>query len=261
MRSKFISAAAGHRGHSGEALLIASNASNINLFTLFGSPTVVTQYTVTIDTGVVINSTSTSAAIYTGAFPAGSALTIINNGQIIGSGGAGANGNNSSTSNHPGLPGNVGGNAISTLLDITIDNTSGTIFGGGGGGGSGGGGIGTFAGSCIVNVGGSAGGGGAGNNGGAGGTAYFSGLNGSAGSTTGGAGGASQTVTTGGYTGAGGAGGAYGSAGVAGGASGGVCGGYSGGAGGAAGNAVALNTHSITWLGGNNSTQVKGPVA
>ena len=116
---------------------------------------------ITINPGVVIGSTSVStAALDSGtSIPAGSTLSIINNGTIKGKGGDGtacrwvsasggywaANGG-----------GEAGGNAIRTTIPTTIVN-AGVIAGGGGGGG--------FVGGYMAegsDYGGAAGGGGAG---------------------------------------------------------------------------------------------------
>jgi len=267
-----LRAAAGYRAqHSAIYLSIASNLSNINLFSLFGSPVAAGNYIATIESGVLINSSSAStAALISGNFPNGSTLKLINNGQVIGAGGAGGVGGNPDIA---GNPGNPGGNSIDTTIDLTIDNI-GDIFAGGGGGGGGGGDIGGII-YCDAASDGSGGGGGAGNTGGAGAAAGNGASNdtsypGSAGGTTGGAGGATPTGVAGSQGGgaaggAGGAGGEYGAVGVTG-----VTGNDDGsgcatpkvgGTGGAGGNAVKLNGNIITWVSGNNSTQVKGTVA
>lgn len=80
--------------------------------------------TVTIAAGVQVGSYSSSNyAFQTGtSFPAGSSLTLVNNGSIIGARGA---------------PSSTGGSALLVQAPITIHNV-GTIAGGGGGGGVGG---------------------------------------------------------------------------------------------------------------------------
>lgn len=254
-------------------LTISANTNDYNIFTEAGSPTSPVNVEVTINGGVTVGATSTSnAAIDTGTLPAGSYVTITNNGDIIGAGGAGGqpDGLVSSGSNCPSdgsaQNGGDGGDAINAQLDITIDNTSGNIFGGGGGGG--GGGIATFirlATDIDICCGGG-GGGGAGNNGGGGGLpsqhtsctniTFYDGTSGSSGSTVGGAGGSGGCGPS--NCGADGSdGGGYGENGIDGNAaSSGSVGGET--LGGAAGKAVELNGNSITWLGGNNPTQVKG---
>ena len=77
--------------------------------------------TITIASGVYIWSDNTSVAgLTTGTFSGG--LTIINNGYIIGKGGAGG--------------GSAGGAAISLGVNTTITNNSGAFIAGGGGGGA-----------------------------------------------------------------------------------------------------------------------------
>jgi len=257
-----------------EILTISSNTSNYNLFAALGNPTGPVTVDVTINSGVIVSSTSTSnPAFDTGAMPAGSRVIIINNGQIIGKGGNGGNGGSSTPT--AGAAGGSAGDAINFQTDVIVDNTNGDIFGGGGGGGGGGGAKGSnFALSVCLSshCGGGGGGGGAGNSsssGGVGGNTGVSGDNGGGGSTsagTGGIGGDGTFVSVDG--GPGGNGGGYGVAGVAG--SSGTATGTncsepnatsSGGSNGAAGKAVDLNGNSITWLGGNNSSQVKGAVS
>ena len=90
--------------------------------------------TVTINSGIVVSASATSAYAFdtgTTAYPAGSTLTLTNAGYIIGMGGAGGaySGN--------GLPGGPALRVIGSI-PVTLDNTSGTIGGGGGGGGGGG---------------------------------------------------------------------------------------------------------------------------
>jgi large repetitive protein len=222
------------------SFLISASQNNINLATIAANPTGGTgfQYIFTISSGVLIGSTDhTTYSLQTGSFPAGSFRKLINNGQVIGKegsgGGGGANGN-------AGSDGVYGGTAISLDCDISIDNTgAGNIFGAGGGGGGGGGGE---SGISLTA-------------GGAGGAGRGSGNTGSAGS-----GGAGTADGFGGSSGAGGPGGNYGTAGSAGGAS--STGGTNiGGNGAAAGKAITLNGFAVTWIAGNNSTQVKGAVS
>lgn len=86
--------------------------------------------TITVDSGAVVGATSTGAyAFDTGAgFPAGSSLTLVNNGSIQGAGGT-AGGANSAGGN--------GGSALRAQYPIAIAN-AGAIEAGGGGGGAGG---------------------------------------------------------------------------------------------------------------------------
>ena len=77
-------------------------------------------------------SITTASLIIAGSFPGG--LTIINNGKVIGLGGAGGT---PTSNNNPAAPGQAGGPAINATSSFTLINY-GTIAGGGGGGGSGG---------------------------------------------------------------------------------------------------------------------------
>jgi len=146
--------------------------------------------TITINSGVVVGSSSTGAyALQTGStFPSGSSLTIINNGYIVGMGGNGAPGVGSGN----GGAGGAAGPALLIQQATTIYNNS-IIGGGGGGGGAGGAGR-----SCRFGwtAAGGAGGGGAGNNAGSpngstlsGGAGYVGGVYGSERGGTGGSGG------------------------------------------------------------------------
>jgi hypothetical protein len=242
-------------GRATASLTISADTANFNVFTAFGSPTSVGDYTLTINMGVRIYSNNTSvAALTTGVFPAGSTLTIINNGSIIGMGGAGGKGADGqilnlccgSPTSQPGSPGLAGGNAMSIGMNTTINNTSGNIFGGGNGGAGG-----VSSGSPGGSRNGPGGGGGGGR----------SGLTSSAGGAPGALGGASSAATAGGAgttvgPGAGGFGSnviwgcntAFGGDGATGGDYGG-------------GKACALNANTLTFTGGNNGTQVKGAVS
>lgn len=141
--------------------------------------------TVTINNGVYVWSDNTATAGFdTGSgFPIGTALSIINNGFIIGKGGKGGIGGSLNT---PPIAGGAGGPAISIGLNVNITNNS-YIAGGGGGGG------------CISSgFFGTPGGGGAGGGEG-GGTATSYGLPGSVGNSGGtGRGGVNQGDSGGG---------------------------------------------------------------
>ena len=120
-------------------IVIASNAYNVNLFTLAGSPTNAGKWQFTINSGVLIGSLSpTTPALETGTFPAGSMVWIVNQGTIMGAGGAGGFGGGPVG---PGLIGarlaQDGGPALSVHTPLTISNY-GVITGGGGGGAGGG---------------------------------------------------------------------------------------------------------------------------
>jgi hypothetical protein len=253
-------------GGSG-AVTVTTNQNNINLFTLAGSPATPGTYEIIIASGVTIGSLHVShAAVTTGAFPGGSTVKLTNNGNIYGRGGQGGHGGQqmppvSGSSSNNGAVGSVGGTALSLNYPLTIDNTNGNIFGGGGGGGGGGMGAGRSASS-----GGGGGGGGQGSIdslGGIGGGSVHNcyGASGGVGTVGGGGGGGGRCTSSANNGGAGGAGGAWGAAGSAG-ANGGLVGsgGGTGAAGGAGGNAILQNGHAVTWLGGNNGTQVKGAV-
>jgi len=232
----------------------SASAANQNLFTKAGSPTEAGDYTFTINSGVVISSSSTgTAALVTGSFPAGSIVHLINNGSIYGKGGKGGAGSASTN----GSPGAAGGDALSLGFNITITNGSGQIFGGGGGGG---GGAGIGVGFPITSYGGGGGGSGAGTSattGGAGGngTGGDGGTGGTGTGTTAGSAGA-RSGTTPNRSGAGGAGGGSGAAGSNGANN--ETGTQTGGSGGAAGKAIDKNGYSTTYISGNDSTHVKG---
>jgi len=93
--------------------------------------------TVTVNSGVYLYSTSTSTyAFDTGAtFPSGSQLSLVNNGFVVGAGGAGGHGDQGGivSGNGSSTAGGVGGPAIHAQADLSITN-NGTVGGGGGGG-------------------------------------------------------------------------------------------------------------------------------
>ncbi len=176
--------------------------------------------TTTVNSGIVLSADSTSQyAFDTGAtFPAGTTLTLVNNGFVVGMGGAGGAAYTA---------GSNGGPALRAQYAIGIDAAGGVIGGGGGGGGSG-----------------ESGGGGGGRSGrtnAAGGVGTGNGTSGtfSSGGSGGGDGGAGGTTGPGddGSGISGGGGGGWG-------ASGGTTGSYAGGTGGAA---VVGNSY-ITWI-------------
>lgn len=224
------------------SIAITSNTANYNLYSALVSlgwnETDPLSGTVTITTGNTVYATATSAAAFRqgGAFPEGSAVTLVieSGAAIAGKGGAGGAG---------GEPGGAGGNgsnggpALNVSSDISVNN-QGTIAGGGGGG-SGTGGASVWNGDFknpvyYVSSGGAGGGGGAGTSlspgikglGNSGVTfpaagATTAGGDGSDGADTGGAGGAraseasnsGRTARGGGPGGAGGARGSSGSVG------------------------------------------------
>jgi hypothetical protein len=134
---------------------ISSNQQELNLYTyLVGQGWNTTSAVqLAIANGVYIWSDNTSvAALNTGGlYPGG--LTIVNNGFIIGKGGAGGGINTENGSAY--LP-SAGGPAITLTAAVSIDNTNGYIGGGGGGGaagafsGGGGGGAGGGLGGITV---------------------------------------------------------------------------------------------------------------
>ena len=266
-------------GNPGTTVSITADTANYNLANALGNPTMPTNVTLTIQTGVTVYSNTTSeAALDTGILPPGSTITIINNGTIIGKGGIGGRGGNwlYNQSGENGLLGEDGGSAIRLRGSAYIDNTNGYIFGGGGGGGGGG------SSGIVSGMGGGGGGGGAGSapgTGGVGGVSLWGAplTPGDPGASSpgsvggpGGSSGCSKTSSCGGVTspgwstGDGGSGGGYGQSGLNG--LNGACGGCTtpqGGSGGNPGNAVNTNGiggGAVFWIGGNTPTQVKGPV-
>jgi hypothetical protein len=124
---------------------ISSNQTNYNLRTdLINNHswdgTSVVNVQVTVDSGVIIDSSDEAQASFdTGLFPTGSLIQLVNKGRILGAGGDGH------------VPffggGSPGGDAINLQAHMTIDTSSGDIFGGGGGGLTGGSGFAVFGGS------------------------------------------------------------------------------------------------------------------
>jgi|688.fasta_scaffold298710_2 hypothetical protein len=232
------------------AFTISSNQTNANLRTLAVNAgwNQSSKVVATINGGIYIssNGTGTPALTVNGSFPGG--VSLVNNGLIIGMGGAGGNGR---SSNGSGTNGSAGGLALAVSVAVSITN-SGTIGGGGGGGGGG-----AFR---IASAGkdsdGYAGGGGGGGRSsaaansvpGSGGTASgfrfnYNGYSGTAGTV-------SANGSGGGYNGGGGLGGAGGGWGAAGSSGGNGSIGYiavAATSGGAAGGAVTGNAN-ITWV-------------
>jgi hypothetical protein len=227
---------------SHKVVYIAANATNVNLFSVVGSPTSALRLKVVINAGVTIYGTTPSVpALTIGGFASRSQLLLINNGSIIGAGGYGGSGSTYGGGfvNSP----QAGGHALSVSSLINIQN-NGIIAGGGGGGGQGG--WGTFSqvsgkSTYTYSVGGSGGGGGAGTVPGAGGAAggggNYAGSAGAYGSATGGGAGGVSTGT-GYYGGTGGGLGAPGASGYPAGSY------YSGGA---AAGYYAVGNGNITW--------------
>jgi len=191
------------------------NVFNYDVYTNRGPTYIpgIANIVVTIPAGTTVGSTSTGAYSISvpSAFSPTDTVTIVNNGVILGMGGAGGAGGPGVGPSGTGSPGGPGGSAIYVNRPTTITN-NGVVAGGGGGGGGGG--------RPTAKVSGGTGGGGAGLNGGA--------PNGTP--TGGGAG-----------SGNGGPGGGRGASGSNGGAAAGP-----GGSGGAAGNYIVGNPF-VTW--------------
>lgn len=219
-------------------LIISANQTNLNLrsYAIANGWDGSASLNVTINSSVVIYSTtSTYALTIDGSFPSG--ITLINNGVIVGDGGNGGAGGSNGIGGG-GSVGGVGGSAQNALFvdtPTTIDN-QGTIAGGGGGGGGGGG-------SSYQWVGLPGGGGGGGRSG-------LQNSNGGSASRPGSAGtfsapgtGGARTTYIFTYGGRGGTGGEWGASGE----NGEAAWNRAGGAGGAGGSAVAGDSN-ITWI-------------
>lgn len=126
---------------------ISSNQANANLRTLAIAAgwDQLAPLIATINSGVYIssNATGTPAMTVSGSFPNG--VELVNNGFIVGMGGAGGNGGNNGGSTGSTV-GSNGGSALSVSSATSVRN-NGTIAGGGGGGG---GGFGTTGQSCTT---------------------------------------------------------------------------------------------------------------
>jgi len=240
--------------------VISSNTENaaVNISTLPGYLTGISDITITVDPGVYVWSNSVgSYALAVSGGTTGDTVTLVNQGFIMGRGGNGAGSGN----------GQSGGPAINMDVgtgSFTLDQTYSTAYigggggggagnggGGGAGGGSGGGGS---AGGAIGNSGSSGGGGGGGGRifpGSSTGGPNNGGSAGGAGSSSCGYGGGPDqgggrncvgdfAASGGGGWGAGGSGTTYGST-------------VGGGAGGAGGKAINLNSNSITYASGVNA--------
>lgn len=245
-------------GQTGLNLTLSADDNNVNVISELeaiygaGSCDGAVTVVVTVLPGVTIGSNDPSfVSLNFAGFDFGASLKLVNYGNIYGAGGAGNGG--------------AGGRALQISRNITINNTTtGKIFGGGGGGGQGGYGWDNFA-PIPHQGGGGGGGGGQGHVGGAGGAAIGGdapGVNGSSGSASApgayGAGGYYSSLS---YGGRGGQGGGWGQAGEEGGDGGTSIDSSTGQVGGQPGKAIYKSAScTITWLGGNNATQVKGVV-
>lgn len=150
---------------SASVALNVSVPSNVNNFNMKSAAinagwdqTSPLKLTVTINSGVVVGSSTIAAASFsTGSnFPVGTELSLINNGSILGKGGNGSSG--AWWNGGPVNPPENGGPGLNAGQTLAITN-NGTIAGGGGGGGGGG---------SNGSAGGSGGGGGQGSVGGTG---------------------------------------------------------------------------------------------
>ena len=117
-------------------LEITADTADYNLFTALGSPITPITARIVIASGVTISSTGTSnLALTISGFPAGSVIYLVNNGTIVGAGGAG--GDRVAGTGPAAKFGIGGGTALYTRNTVKLTN-NGTIAGGGGGGGGGG---------------------------------------------------------------------------------------------------------------------------
>lgn len=249
------------------AFTISSNQTNANLRTLAVNAgwNQSSKVVATINGGVYIssNSTGTPALTVNGSFPGG--VELVNNGFIVGMGGAGGKGAQNTGGNEvASVAGSSGGLALSVSVGVSINN-QGTIGGGGGGGGGGGRYIFVYysdkSNTYYANLGGGGGGGGRSSNatnsaGGAGGSASGNQYNaagpaGGAGTVSAaGAGGSGYIGAVNAYYKAGGSGGAWGSGGgtgVNGSSALGNTTGNAGAVGGSGGGAVSGNGN-ISWI-------------
>lgn len=217
-------------GGNVKSITFSADDMDVNLKTeieaIYGA--IVTPVTViaTINAGVKLGGTTNSYSFRTGGFPSGSTVKIINYGSIYGQGGDGGDGS-APGGDGIGESGGQGKDAMYLDDNVTIDNTTtGQIFGGGRGGKGGNTGDDTEYGG--------GGGGGQGHDGGNGGFGP--------GPATGGDHGDYLAPGDGGSGGAGGNGGN----------DGGTWG---------WGKAIQKNGKTVTWIAGNNATQVKGAVS
>ena len=225
------------------SVTLSANTSNytVNTAKAAGYAAGTTDFTLNINSGVIVSSSSTGSYSMTvdTSWAAGDTVTIVNNGVILGRGG---NGGSGAGQQYPGsgTTGGSGGSGAGPALLVqraTSINNVNRIAGGGGGGG--GGGLGFIASPPCEGTQYAAGGGGGGGigigSGGGGGQGWYAGGGGSGSSgtlTSAGGGGGGEA----GIGGAGGAGGTYGTSGSS--------GGYGGGAGGAA----IVGNSNITWI-------------
>jgi hypothetical protein len=125
------------RATASQAFATNTTQTTLNVSTLSGYIAGSTDITITVNNGVYLYSTDTATpALTISGATAGDAITLVNNGFIIGKGGTGASGNqlNQTTA------ATAGGPAMSLGFNISITNNSYIAGGGGGGGGATGGG-------------------------------------------------------------------------------------------------------------------------
>ena len=243
---------AGGKGLFAVNLTISTDTTDYDLYNAATAPgtgwagVTDASVTVTINSGTIVSSSSpgTTAFNVGSGWPAGSLVTLNNNGVIVGRGGNGGNAGPGGPGS-PGSPGDGGSTAFNTSRPITIVNND-RIAGGGGGGGGGAGG--RNASRPQNNFAGGGGGGGIGTS--SGGTGWVAGTPGT--KTAAGGGGAAQV----GQAGAGGAGGSYGSSGTAGSNS---SGGWPSTGGNAGASGSAIIGYSYVTLSGTG--QVNGPTS
>lgn len=157
----------GHGKESPFRIAITSNMNDVNVrnYAIAQGWDQSKWVILTVNSGVVVSTASAGASSYamtiSGSFPKG--LTIINNGTIVGRGGAGGNGQGNPNTTIATLTGGAGGAGARGMLVETgcVVINNGTIMGGGGGGGGGRGVTGAIS-TDRVWVGGGGGGGGAG---------------------------------------------------------------------------------------------------
>ena len=117
----------GSHSDPAQSITVSTTQTNYDLFTAAGSPAYDVNITLTIEAGVTITG---DPALSVGNFTPDSSITIVNNGIIMGDGGAGGQGG---TGPHPnGKQGGTGKTAVDFSNDATLTN-NGTIEGGTGG--------------------------------------------------------------------------------------------------------------------------------
>lgn len=247
------------RGKSREKVIVIENDSySVDLRSLHNqyyssvSPGDIVRFVV--NNGVYIGSSS-DFSLRTGTWDSSVTLILVNNGFIYGRGGRGGvavfEGDTDAGDGEP------GGTALLLNHNITIDNTNGVIAGGGGGGGA----VRIFFPPYGANSLTAGGGGGAGISGGQGGVSYTTGDSvivstpASGGKDIGGSGGVSSYSTV---RATGGRGGDVGYSGSTGSIEGGDFSLFH--EGGPSGASIVRSGRNITWIGGNTSERVKGPI-